>query len=400
MSDISSIVLPNGRTYGLKDAAALKASAAAAPFSASINYVPGTFVSKDGLVYKVVSSHFGTWADAHFEQVDSIQAAIESLLQRVAILESQLAGGIRLYNKTTGRTHGLQAVTDENGETNIEIDQTGANTCTLLIADGAVCTDDGNTCTMQIDCVLSDGNTRSLTFGTSASDKKVESLRGLVISDVSAFRVLRLGEYDAKITYSCISMNGSVQEPRSIDTLQTSTLQTAEYYGAVGCIIRLDAVEAYTCLSPDTRILLADGDVAQALLADGDEKCLCDVAVGDAVATPFGPDTVKTVSRGSGCATDVWTFSNGTTVKTIGRHRFWNDELGEPMYLEAWNMGEHAVMPDGSRAALVSHERVEGDAPHMTLFTEKYNLYYANGLLAGNRRSVRGQLPEQKGGAE
>lgn len=132
-----------------------------------------------------------------------------------------------------------------------------------------------------------------------------------------------------------------------------------------------------SCLHPDTIILMADSP----------EKKICDVRVGDAVMTPFGPDVVTRVGRGHGESTDVWTFDDGTVVKTIGRHRFFNVELGEPMYLEAWNMGESAFKHDWSEPRLVSHERVEGTQEHATIFTKRWNLYFANGLLAGNRMS-------------
>jgi hypothetical protein len=141
-----------------------------------------------------------------------------------------------------------------------------------------------------------------------------------------------------------------------------------------------------TCLAPDTPILMADGT----------EKPLRDVRVGDMVASPYGTDRVTEVSAGTGDSTDVWTFDDGTVVKTVGRHRFYNTDLGEPMYLEAWNIGEHALLSDGEKTALVKHERIEGPAPHMTLFTQDYNLYYAGGKLAGNRKSECCKNMEEK----
>lgn len=134
-----------------------------------------------------------------------------------------------------------------------------------------------------------------------------------------------------------------------------------------------------SCLAPDTEIMLADTSA----------KALEDICVGDMIMSPHGPDRVVRVSRGKGSATDEWEFEDGTVVRTIGRHRFWNCELGEPLYLEAWTIGEHARKPDGTTVALVSHRRIEGAASHSTLFTEKWNLYYAGGLLAGNRHSVK-----------
>ena len=134
-----------------------------------------------------------------------------------------------------------------------------------------------------------------------------------------------------------------------------------------------------TCLSPDTLILMSDGTA----------KMIADMNACDMVMTPFGADTVTKVSHGEGDTIDVWTFADGTVVKTIGRHRFYNCELGEPMYLEAWKIGEHALTPDGNKIALVSHAKEVKPSPHWTIFTKKYNLYYANGLLAGNRHSCR-----------
>lgn len=135
------------------------------------------------------------------------------------------------------------------------------------------------------------------------------------------------------------------------------------------------------CLAVDTLIRRSDGTDVR----------IVDLQDGDSILSPFGADIVTRASRGNGNLTDIWTFDDGTVVKTVGRHRFFNSDLGEPMYLEAWKIGEHAVRSDGSKVALVSRKTIAGDVPHATLFTEKYNLYYANGLLAGNRRSARGK---------
>lgn len=132
------------------------------------------------------------------------------------------------------------------------------------------------------------------------------------------------------------------------------------------------------CLSPDTSITMSDGST----------KRITDVKVGDRILTPLGEDIIVEVSNGSGDAIDSWEFDDGTVVKTVGRHRFFNCELNEPMYLEAWKLGEHALRSDGVKIKLVSHVQKDTPSPHATLFTEKYNLYYANGLLSGNRRSV------------
>lgn len=143
-----------------------------------------------------------------------------------------------------------------------------------------------------------------------------------------------------------------------------------------------------SCLSPDTSIAMADGSV----------KRLDEVKVGDMVRSidpetgELSSDRVTEVSHGVGKFRDVWTFKDGHTVTTVGRHRFWNADLGEFMYLEAWNDGESARNADGKRIKLTNRVHEEGKFPHATLFTERWNNYFAGGLLAGNRRSTKGRM--------
>ncbi len=146
-----------------------------------------------------------------------------------------------------------------------------------------------------------------------------------------------------------------------------------------------------SCLRPGTPVRMADGT----------ERRIEDVRAGDLVLSVdpetgvLVPDRVVAAPRGVGRAWDEWTFSDGTVVGTVGRHRFWNGDLGEFMYLEAWNEGEQALSfadaSDGLGPLLVSRVRHEEESEHHTLFTEKYNNYFAAGLLAGNRKSARGR---------
>lgn len=137
------------------------------------------------------------------------------------------------------------------------------------------------------------------------------------------------------------------------------------------------------------------------LMSDGTERRIEDVRVGDLVLSvdpetgELAPDRVVAAPCGVGRAWDEWTFSDGTVVGTVGRHRFWNGDLGEFMYLEAWNEGEQALSfadaSDRSGPLLVSRVHHDEGSEHHTLFTEKYNNYFAAGLLAGNRKSARGR---------
>lgn len=131
-------------------------------------------------------------------------------------------------------------------------------------------------------------------------------------------------------------------------------------------------------------------------MADGTFKRVEDLSVGDVVASvdPYdgamSSDVVVAVSRGSGSAKDDWTFEGGRTVSTVGRHRFWNVDLGEMLYLEAWNPGERARVFDGTDVKLVKRATSFGEFRYATLWTEKWNNYFANGLLSGNRKTVKG----------
>lgn len=141
-----------------------------------------------------------------------------------------------------------------------------------------------------------------------------------------------------------------------------------------------------SCLEVSTAIAMADGTT----------KRVADVKVGDKVLSidPLtGEKTVDTVTEtahGWKDRRDIWTFGDGTTVTTVGRHRFYDVDLGEFLYLEAWEPGEGARAADGRTVRLVGHERVEGRTEYATIWTEQYNNYFAGGLLAGNRRSITG----------
>ena len=91
---------------------------------------------------------------------------------------------------------------------------------------------------------------------------------------------------------------------------------------------------------------------------------------------------------------DVWTFSDGTQVKTVHPHRFYNVERQAMVYMAEWEMGEHAYTKEGKLVALTAHENVKEEVHHYTIFTKKWNNYFANGLLSGNRNTPDMHLGE------
>lgn len=52
-------------------------------------------------------------------------------------------------------------------------------------------------------------------------------------------------------------------------------------------------------------------------------------------------------------------------------------------------IGDGVRKQDGTTTALTGHETKYGVYFHNTLYTRKYNNYFANGILSGNRKSVK-----------
>ena len=57
--------------------------------------------------------------------------------------------------------------------------------------------------------------------------------------------------------------------------------------------------------------------------------------------------------------------------------------------MDEWIVGDHGYNINGETIELVKHEEINEDIRHCTLFTKKYNNYFANGMLSGNRHSTK-----------
>lgn len=140
----------------------------------------------------------------------------------------------------------------------------------------------------------------------------------------------------------------------------------------------------YVCLTGDTLITMYNGT----------KKRLDEMKVGDEVLS-FNPmsgllekdivyysdsDKVKTHDH-----YDKYTFEDGTVIKCVHRHRFYNVELQRMVHMDTWNIGERAFKQNGTTPALVKKEEgIMEEVRHYTIFTKNQN-YFANGLLSGNR---------------
>lgn len=152
----------------------------------------------------------------------------------------------------------------------------------------------------------------------------------------------------------------------------------------------------FTCLTGDMLITLPDRSQKRIDEITLDDKVLSynpnTMLLEPDTITYCDSDKVKTDNK-----YDIWTFSDGTIVKTVHRHRFYNVERQAMTYMDEWKIGEHTVSIDGAEVELVSHEVVEQEVRHFTIFTENQN-YFVNGLLSGNRHTKKMNLPIIKEG--
>lgn len=86
---------------------------------------------------------------------------------------------------------------------------------------------------------------------------------------------------------------------------------------------------------------------------------------------------------------DVWTFDDGTTITTVHPHEFYNLDTHRFMYIADFKIGDRIYKMDRTSPRLIKHENIKEDVRHFTLFTKKFNNYFANGILTGNRYSSK-----------
>lgn len=137
------------------------------------------------------------------------------------------------------------------------------------------------------------------------------------------------------------------------------------------------------CLTGDTLITLFNGK----------QKRIDQLTLDDKVLS-YNPETLQlepdeitytdAAENKSFTEYDKWTFEDGSIIKTVHRHRFYNIERQAMIYMDEWNIGEHAITIDGKKIALIGHETIPEEVRHYTIFTKNQN-YFANELLSGNR---------------
>lgn len=142
----------------------------------------------------------------------------------------------------------------------------------------------------------------------------------------------------------------------------------------------------WSCLTGDMLVTMADNS----------QKRIDEIEVGDYVLS-YDWDTMQCIpqkviftdknARKSHTEYDKWTFDDGTIIKTVHEHEFYNVENKRMTYMSQWNIGEHAYKEDGTTPALLAHEAVKEEVNHYKITLEKYTNFFVNGLLNGDRNN-------------
>lgn len=138
------------------------------------------------------------------------------------------------------------------------------------------------------------------------------------------------------------------------------------------------------CLTGDTLVTMADYSKKRL-----DEVCVDDDVLSfDWETMQLVPKKVIFTDKDEGkthVQYDVWTFDDDTQIKTVHRHEFYNAEEQRMLYMDEWEIGDHAYTQDGEYVTLVSHETVYETVRHYKITLEGGTNYFANGLLTGDR---------------
>lgn len=202
----------------------------------------------------------------------------------------------------------------------------------------------------------------------------------------------------------------------SISTIMVNSIDTG-YWG--DCTIELTVGGSTRSLSPgetvtltqDSKLKIHEADCLLKgtiiTMADGSLKEISSVEVGDKILS-INPETGEKeedeVIYSDGKEKkyndnyDLWEFEKGYEVRTTHHHRFYNIERQAFVYLDEFKIGEHTIDSKGEQVALLKHTNMEKQVHHFTIATKKWNVYFANNLVCGNRNSTEIHLgtEEQK----
>lgn len=148
------------------------------------------------------------------------------------------------------------------------------------------------------------------------------------------------------------------------------------------------------CLTADMMVTLADGSKKQICdLTSNDMYVAYDLATGDLVNAPAKYfDAVNGHSGKFANQYQKYTFSDGTVIKEVHKHRFLNLNRMEFINLCHWEIGDRIYKIDGTTPSLVSKEIINERVEHFTVTTEKYHNGFVQGCLYGDRYSQKYEI--------
>ena len=148
--------------------------------------------------------------------------------------------------------------------------------------------------------------------------------------------------------------------------------------------ITIYKISVQECLTGDTLVTMADGST----------KRIDEIALGEEILS-YDWDTMTLVPNKviytdkdedkHHTEYDVWTFDDGTIIKTVHRHEFFCCEVGRMQYMDEWQIGQHGYRLDGSKPMIIDHKTVVEDVRHYKITGEKGTNFFANALLNGDR---------------
>ena len=205
--------------------------------------------------------------------------------------------------------------------------------------------------------------------------------------------VLSGGTGKYSVSDSAITAIGGVTTSL-VDGVYTMHIDTQDGYGIGGTFyiyfsdgvttIEFPVVIEYcVCLTGDALITLADGTQKRIDQLTFDDKILAvNPETGELVPdiiTFLDNDLEKTHYH-----YHRFVFEDGTEIKTVHRHRFYNIEEQMMSHMDLFFVGDHVYKVDGTTTRIISGEEVVEDVRHYTLFS-RYQNYFVNGILSGNR---------------
>ena len=169
-------------------------------------------------------------------------------------------------------------------------------------------------------------------------------------------------EGDADITVTIVDPNTGAESPSVTDSLN------------------------WNCLTGDTLVTMSDGKKKRIRdVKKGDKVLSVDPVTGKLVECEVMESDIKEIKKHT--SYERWTLSDGTVIKTVHRHRFYNVEKKAYVYMDEWKIGDHFLKEDGSIVELVEHKTINRTVRHFAI-TPKLHNYFANGMLNGDRNAI------------